>query len=74
MGKVSYKPVAQRLEIVSDTLVLLNGLLGAAVYESTASAPKGPKGYFMKLAQDSQNLTQAFQRPVQASLRLAQAS
>ena len=35
------EPVAQRQDMVSGTLALLNGFSGAAVYVSRASAPKG---------------------------------
>ena len=37
------KPVAQRLEMVSGTLALLNGLSWATFYVSRALAPKGDK-------------------------------
>ena len=41
--KKKKEPVAQRQEMVSGTLALLNGLSWAALYVSRASAPKGYK-------------------------------
>ena len=40
---ITFEPVAQRQEMVSGTLALLNGLSWAGFYVSRASAPKGDK-------------------------------